>query len=193
MKYRTDGIKCLTQGALGVVVALSVSSLCSAQGPSGCEESTREIRHACWFEAQSDYFLALAIAKNMSDEDAREKAIDEAAEELEEARTECGAQYEARINLCDELDEDQYDPDIDPADFTLPVTNSFFPLPVGSKRTYEKPTDEGLELIIVEVLDDTIEIMGVTCQIVQDRVFLDGDLIEDTFDYYVQRVDGSVW
>jgi hypothetical protein len=74
-----------------------------------------------------------------------------------------------------------------------PVTNPFFPLAVGSVRTYEKMTDEGLEQVVVEVTADTKVILGVTCVVVRDTVTLDGEVIEDTFDWFAQDMDGNVW
>lgn len=35
--------------------------------------------------------------------------------------------------------------------------------------------------------------MGVECMIVRDRVFLNGELIEDTLDWFAQDKDGNVW
>jgi hypothetical protein len=73
------------------------------------------------------------------------------------------------------------------------VTNPYFPLPVGRTLTYEADTPEGLETIVVEVTADTKVVLGVTCVVVRDRVYLDGELIEDTFDWYAQDDDGNVW
>ena len=36
-------------------------------------------------------------------------------------------------------------------------------------------------------------ISGVTATVVHDQVFLDGELTEDTFDWYAQDADGNVW
>jgi hypothetical protein len=74
-----------------------------------------------------------------------------------------------------------------------PIDNPYFPLPVGSRRTYEKMTDEGLETVVVEVTADTKVILGVTCVVVRDTVSLDGEVIEDTFDWFAQDADGNVW
>ncbi|MDX1547278.1 MAG: hypothetical protein R3247_09840, partial [Rhodothermales bacterium] len=49
------------------------------------------------------------------------------------------------------------------------------------------------ERIVVEVLEETREVAGVTVTVVRDQVFLDGDLIEDTDDWYAQDADGNVW
>jgi hypothetical protein len=85
-----------------------------------------------------------------------------------------------------------YDPDI-PADLGPDVTNPLFPLTPGARFDYEGDTDEGLETIVVEVLPETRNVNGVTARVARDRVFRDGDLIEDTFDWYAQDGDGNVW
>jgi hypothetical protein len=85
-----------------------------------------------------------------------------------------------------------YNPDV-PADLASAVTNEFFPLVPGTRWDYTGETDEGTETTIVEVLDETRVVNGVTARIVHDRVFLDGDPIEDTFDWYAQDGEGNVW
>ena len=85
-----------------------------------------------------------------------------------------------------------YDPDI-PADLASAVTNPFFPLVPGTRWDYAGETAEGSETTIVEVLEDTRNVNGVTARVVRDRVFLDGELVEDTFDWYAQDGEGNVW
>jgi hypothetical protein len=86
-----------------------------------------------------------------------------------------------------------YDPQLDPVDFVPRVTNRFFPLVPGTTLTYEGETGEGLERVVVEVLDETRTILGISATVVRDRVFLDGELVEDTFDWFAQESDGDVW
>ena len=86
-------------------------------------------------------------------------------------------------------------PDFTAAKFANPtmIDNPYFTLPVGSTRTYMSITDEGTERIVIGVLNDTREVMGVTCRVVRDRVFLDDVLIEDTHDWFAQDDIGNVW
>jgi hypothetical protein len=52
----------------------------------------------------------------------------------------------------------------------------------------------GDETITVTVTHKTIDILGVTCRVVTDVVKdEDGEVIEDTNDWYAQDVDGNVW
>lgn len=83
--------------------------------------------------------------------------------------------------------------DIDPSEFTSTVDNPYWPLVPGTTLTYEGESDGESERIVVEVTDQTKEILGVTCVVVRDRVWVDDELVEDTFDWYAQHVDGDVW
>jgi hypothetical protein len=85
-----------------------------------------------------------------------------------------------------------YNPVI-PTSWSPAVTNPFFPLAPGTTYQYEGQTSEGTETITVEVLADTKVIQGVTAVVVRDRVYLDGELIEDTVDWYAQDAEGNVW
>ncbi len=85
-----------------------------------------------------------------------------------------------------------YDPPFNPTTLQANITNAFFPLTPGTVWTYEGQTAEGFERIVVEVLEDTRVVAGITTRVVHDRVFLEGDLIEDTFDWYAQDPAGNV-
>lgn len=81
-----------------------------------------------------------------------------------------------------------YEPVI-PDGWAPAVTNSMFPLTPGTTWEFE----EGSETITVEVLATTKAIMGVTATEVRDRVFVSGELVEDTYDWYAQDDAGNVW
>jgi len=86
-------------------------------------------------------------------------------------------------------------PDFDAAHFTTPtgIDNEFLPFAPGSLTHYESDTEDGLETIVIEVLEETREVAGIECVVVWDRVFLDDVLVEDTHDWYAQDDDGNVW
>jgi len=85
-------------------------------------------------------------------------------------------------------------PQFDPANFPGgPVDNAYYPLPVGRIWTYNADTEDGFEVNVVEVTTDTKVILGVTCVVVHDTVELDGELTEETFDWFAQDADGNVW
>lgn len=81
----------------------------------------------------------------------------------------------------------------DPANFVAGGTNPYFPLTPGLRYSYTSQTDEGLETNEVEVTHDTKVILGVTATVIRDKVFLEGSLIEDTFDWYAEDKQGNVW
>ncbi len=88
--------------------------------------------------------------------------------------------------------EPEYDPDI-PVAWASSVTNPWFPLVPGTVLRYESATEDGREEIVFEVLAETRTIMGVSARVVRDRVYLEGELIEDTDDWYAQDLAGNVW
>jgi hypothetical protein len=86
-----------------------------------------------------------------------------------------------------------YKPHIDPADFQATVDNPYLPLVPGTTLKYvEKAGDETKENEIT-VTHETKMVMGVKCVVVHDKVMKDGVLKEDTYDWYAQHKDGTVW
>jgi len=81
----------------------------------------------------------------------------------------------------------------DPADFVEGVDNPWWPLVPGSIWVYEADTSNGLERIEVVVLDEVKKVAGIECMVVRDTVTLEGELIEDTYDWYAQDRAGNVW
>ena len=93
----------------------------------------------------------------------------------------------------------EYDPVIDPADFVdeigdpLPIDNQYLPLIPGTSFLYQGETEDGTEEILVYVTYETKEILGVTCTVVRETAWLDGELAEDTFDWHAQDRYGNIW
>ena len=85
--------------------------------------------------------------------------------------------------------------DLDPAELTADVTNPWFPLKPGTRWTYRETTEDGeVVQVIVTATSVTRKIAnGVTARVVRDTVTLDGEIIEDTLDWYAQDEDGTVW
>lgn len=92
-------------------------------------------------------------------------------------------------------DDGDYSVAVDPARFTSTVDNPLLPKLRGTTWVYEARTpDDEVEVITVEVLDETRTVMGVETIVVHDVVeTVDGELIEDTYDWFAQDVDGAVW
>jgi hypothetical protein len=93
---------------------------------------------------------------------------------------------------CSESTGPDYNPNL-PTEWTAAITNPYFPLTPGTTLEYSGQTSEGLETNTVEVLSDTRVVSGVPAVVVLDRVYLDGDLIEETRDWFAQDADGNVW
>ena len=83
----------------------------------------------------------------------------------------------------------EYQPDIDPEEFTTEIDNPYMPLVVGRTLTYE----EGDERVVVTVADSTRTVMGVEVRVVRDREYDGQRLVEDTEDWFAQDNDGNVW
>jgi hypothetical protein len=82
---------------------------------------------------------------------------------------------------------------INPADFVTSIDNPFFSLRPGAKFRYEATTDEGSEVVVVEVTNQTKPILGVPAVVVRDTVTVSGEVTEDTFDWFTQDRAGNVW
>ena len=95
--------------------------------------------------------------------------------------------------LCARASPLEYDPAIDPANFTVVVNNPYFTLTPGTTYRYRSKESEGIEINEVNVTYETKEVMGVTTRIVRDRVWLNGRLTEETLDWYAQDKAGNVW
>ena len=114
-----------------------------------------------------------------------------ALEERAETREGCKEQREARSDLCELLGENRYDPEaflmndnfVEEPD----ASNPYFSLQPG--HTYVARAGEDFEeTIVVTVTDQVIDVLGVTCRVVVDIVFVeeDGELepVEITDDFY---------
>jgi len=86
-----------------------------------------------------------------------------------------------------------YQPAIDPAKFTHLVTHPYYPLVPGTTATFlEKEGSETRENKVT-VTHETKTVMGVKCVVVRDTVTVGGVLEEETFDWFAQDAEGTVW
>jgi hypothetical protein len=85
--------------------------------------------------------------------------------------------------------------ELDPGRFTVEIDNRYWPMAPGTRWTYREIDEEGRELeVVVTATSETKRIAnGVTARVVRDTVTEDGELIEDTFDWYAQDEDGNIW
>jgi hypothetical protein len=84
--------------------------------------------------------------------------------------------------------------DLDLAQFTSTIDNPYWPMPPGSRWVYREVDVEGTrQRVEVTVTRQTRKIMGIDTRVVHDVVTEDGQLIEDTYDWYAQDAEGNVW
>jgi len=84
-------------------------------------------------------------------------------------------------------------PQFDPNNFVRNVDNPFFPLDPGTTYFYEGQEDGIPSSTTTEVTNDTKRILGVRATVVHDLAYVDGVLVEETFDWYAQDTQGNVW
>jgi hypothetical protein len=84
--------------------------------------------------------------------------------------------------------------ELDPADFTTTIDNPYWPMAPGSRWVYrEVDAEGGKKRVEVTVTKRTKTVMGIEARVVHDVVTEGGDLVEDTYDWYAQDADGTVW
>jgi hypothetical protein len=78
---------------------------------------------------------------------------------------------------------------LDAGDFVARIDNPYWPMAPGSTWVY----GEGGRRVSVTVTDKTKEILGIRATVVHDVVSEDGEVVEDTYDWYGQDKDGNLW
>ena len=95
--------------------------------------------------------------------------------------------------VIDPGDGGSYEADVDPANFVAVVDNPYFPMLVGSRWVYEGEADGEAERVEIVVTDEPKTVMGIAATVVRDSVYVDNELVEDTYDWFAQDRDGNVW
>jgi hypothetical protein len=90
-------------------------------------------------------------------------------------------------------DQKTVNPPFDASNFVVGIDNPYLPLMQGTVYHYRSETPDGVETNDVAVTRDSKTILGVHITVVHDQVFLEGDLTEDTFDWFAQDAAGNVW
>lgn len=164
----------------------------------GCTASARNLGLACHFDARDDRLTRIAQCQDASVADP--ECVASAREQYEETLDECSDVLQARLELCEALDDVAHQPMfgaefsagyVDPATIgagTAP--NPYFPLVAGNQWIYEGPD----ETITVTVTSKTKLIDGIHCVVVNDLVVDEDDIVvENTDDWYAQDLEGNVW
>jgi hypothetical protein len=95
--------------------------------------------------------------------------------------------------VLDPGDRGSYAPVIDPADFVDQIDHPYLPLRPGNRWVYEGTDGDETEHIEVEVTLDRREVFGISAVVVRDTVTMNGQLVEDTYDWFAQDREGNVW
>lgn len=90
-------------------------------------------------------------------------------------------------------DQKTANPPFDASAFVAGIDNPYLPLARGTAFHYRSETPDGVETEDVIVTRGSKQILGVGVTVVHDQVLLDGELSEDTFDWFAQDTEGNVW
>ena len=173
---------------------VDVDTPAAIEGEGACSSTTSAQLLSCRADVRNSYFELQADCFNYSDPEDQQECFEEAEEERTGGFEECGDIEEAHENLCSIFGEGAYDPDMEDIAFLTVAEiatspNPFLPLIPGNRWVYEGED----EIITVTVLDETKEILGIEAIVVQDVAEEEGEVVEDTFDWYAQDEDGNVW
>jgi hypothetical protein len=84
--------------------------------------------------------------------------------------------------------------ELDADDFSAEIDNAYWPMRPGSRWVYRETDAEGtVQRIVVTVTDRTTRILGIDARVVHDVATEDGEVVENTWDWYAQDEDGNVW
>lgn len=196
-KAKRDAMKAFRLAGLILSIAVTMFFVFVAKTEAKdnfCSQTAEALFTACKAGVTEDSFVKQGICINYSDETERDECFSELEEERTEGRQECADQREWRLDGCELIGQQRYDPNFDPANFdddftNLTKPNPYFPLTIGNQWKYRG----GDELNVIQILNQTKLIDGVTCVVVRDKVFSGGSLVENTDDWFAQNLDKNVW
>ncbi len=107
----------------------------------------------------------------------------------------CGSGSDTNKAKADQLPKGGQQLTLDPADFSTTIDNTYWPMVPGTQMTYRGVDGEGaVSTIVVTVTDKTKKVAnGITARVVRDTATENGQITEDTFDWFAQDKDGSIW
>ena len=83
--------------------------------------------------------------------------------------------------------------DLDPGDFSHRITNEYWPMRPGTTWRLREGSKANGQTVKLTVLERTRMVRGIRARIIHDVVRQDGEIVENTFDWYAQDSGGSVW
>lgn len=94
------------------------------------------------------------------------------------------------LDEAEELSVDVCDPEAGP--FTIDINNPYLPYAEGQVSVLEGPDGSRTGRVRITVLADTEVIAGVTTRVVEEREWIDDDLVEISRNFVAQASDGTV-
>ena len=83
---------------------------------------------------------------------------------------------------------------LDPAGFTTRIDHPYWPMRPGTRWVYRATgTGDDPRRIVVTVTGRTERILGIHATVVHDVMLEEGEVKEDTYDWYAQDLAGNVW
>jgi hypothetical protein len=82
---------------------------------------------------------------------------------------------------------------LDPAELTSRIDHPYWPMRPGSRWVYRQTDAGGSRRIEVTVTHRTRTVMGAQALVVHDVATEDGEVVEDTYDWYAQDDEGNIW
>lgn len=181
-----------------IASAWAVSGQNPAANAGACDQTTQAASQSCTLTAKSDYWLAVGTCDNLANDTEKTDCQNQAKSDLQTAQSDCQAQTGARTKVCQAVGQAPYGPIIKPEDFknSTFINNPFLPLKLGTLFIYNvlqkgSKTPQGINKVLVT--RKTKNILGIECVVVHDTVTTNGQLVEDTLDYYAQDNSGNVW
>lgn len=166
-----------------------------------CAQTSQVALRACQDAAKGGYWLAIGTCANLSGASEKGDCLTSARRNMDTQLNGCNAQFNARNEVCKELGEGAYDPELARRGFIKNLKNVtgnlHFPLTPGLFLTYKKVAADGNDTnqrVLVDVTNQQKKILGVTCRAVWNVTrTTDGELKESTLRWYAQDKEGNVW
>lgn len=160
--------------------------------PNSGEAIAFAVRESARNQAHADYWRHLAIAGNQGSRDqspdfTRAALLRTQALELAEE------QFDARLEVFDSFGGGKYEPTMNPDRFSTTISNPYFPLTPGRILIYERVRHNGVERIEIQTLQQTNVIDGIECVVVREYEQWNGQVQEDTLNWFAQETSGGVW
>ena len=195
-EYKGNWLWCQVALIMGMMVLANgvlAAGQPSVDPSSPCAQTAQWMLTEAQQSVEGDYALTIAKCLNLKSPVARADCLKQAKLDRKAGRRLARDQFDARMAICAGLRGAAYDPVIKPEEFVAGVSNPFHTLVPGRTFVYEKISGTTTERVEVVVTHDTKVTMGVTCMVVTDTATVDGEVVEDTLDWYAQDKTGNVW